>query len=208
MGGAIAGAAAGGVVGGIAGPLIARAVDPGIRGKSATDRRIRDAIPTQVEGLKRAGLNPALMYPGGSSAASVASATGTALGHAPGVDIAGSARDAASALSVALKRKAELKLIDAQGTKTANEAILLKHGIPKQALEGRIYKKLGEGADVGIEVLDKLSEALAPLSIGTTISEKFKNLFGGTPTSAAPTPQAPKIYPAGQPTQQNRRPKK
>lgn len=144
--------AAAAVGGGVstAGSMLERAIfgSGKIKGKSATDRRIREQYQTMVKDLRLAGLNPALAY---SSAHPTASATGTALTGKLGSDIAGGMRAGTDAYRAYKKVGPEERLLNAQregteaGTaKTRAETVMIEKGLPGANIVERFMSQIDE----------------------------------------------------------------
>ncbi len=160
-----------GAVGSIGSSLTSALLAGNIKGKSATDRRIREQYQTLVKDLRLAGLNPALAY-GAANASS--SATGTALGHnVPGADITSGIGDAMAAYR---DRKAA-DLADAQGKEADSRRHLNEANLPKEQVTGTLYEEVLKGVKgakrfLGLDTLNNVN--------------KVNQMFTNEPTSSQP----------------------
>lgn len=191
MGAGMLGAAAVGGAVSTAGSLLERAIfgSGKIKGKSATDRRIREQYQTMVQDLRAAGLNPALAY---QSAHPTATATGTSMASHAGFDPATGMRAGIEGYKVHKKVGAEQRLLEAQrqgveaGTaKTQAETIILSKGIPEAEIKKRWWQQI---SDIVGGYMDKgISPKGAEL--------KVKELFKEKPSSARRTNDWQRIHP-------------
>ncbi len=170
----------GGFLGGIVGPLIQRGLDPGIQGKSATDRRIREQYQTLVKDLRLAGLNPALAY--GSANAST-SATGTAVQGRlqSGFNLEGALSDATSAYTKGDKLNEEQQALRAQ-------ANLAKEGSAKTKAEAELTRLAQPEAQAKSLIWTQIADGIKELNDqGLNFKSMWKSLQGaiGTPQTSS-----------------------
>lgn len=145
-----------------------------IKGKSATDRRIREQYQTMVNDLRLAGLNPALAY---QSAKPTGTATGTAIAGQLGFD-------PANAITAGIRTQRltrEQRLLDAQHdnvrvntAKTAAETEIIHKEIPKAGIQERLWQQIG---DIVNKYMDR---GVSPKGA----EERIKNMFQEQPSSA------------------------